>query len=148
MVLRTGISPGADQAFYRGACAAGGRVELYLPWPGFQGCGDRREAQIRVLERPSERAYALACRYHHAWHDLGPMERHLRARDIHQILGGSLDDPVAIVICWTADGSVDGSSPLAGGTGQALRAAHDHAIPVLNLAREEHLREARRLGAR
>lgn len=137
--LRTGFSPGADQAFYSGACSRDGRVELYLPWPGFEG-GERRQAPgVHVVPRPAAGAYALASRYHPCWDALDPVECHLRARDVHQVLGTRLDDPVELVICWTVDASVDGSGSLAGGTGQALRVAHDHRIPVLNLARAEHL---------
>jgi hypothetical protein len=153
--LRTGLSPGADQAFYKGARAGGGRVELYLPWPGFQAGArvagarvdgarvDGEHEQVRVLERPRKDAYALAARFHPAWGRLTECERHLRARDVHEVLGESLADPVAFVLGWTADGSLDGSGPLTGGTGQALRIAHDRAVPVFNLARPEHMRLAR-----
>jgi hypothetical protein len=42
-------------------------------------------------------------------------------------------------LCWTPDGSLDGQGRRVGGTGQALRIAHHHGIPVFNLARLEHL---------
>jgi hypothetical protein len=141
-VLRTGMSPGADQAFYRGACRANGRVQLYLPWPDFEE--DRRGGLpgVDVLWRPASAACELASRFHPRWDALGWEERHLRARDVHQVLGERLDEPVEVLVCWTPDGSLDGSDPRAGGTGQALRVAHHHSIPVLNLAREEHLKKA------
>lgn len=144
--LRTGMSPGADQAFFRGACAAAGRVELYLPWPAFEEDARSEVPGMRVLSRPTTAAYELASRYHPAWHALDSDERDLRARDVHQVLGERLDEPAEVVICWTVDGSLDGSSARAGGTGQALRVACDHGIPVLNLAREEHLTEAMSLA--
>lgn len=144
-ILRTGMSPGADQAFFRGACAAAGQVELCLPWPGFEEDA-RGEAGVRVLGRPTTAAYELASLYHPAWNALETGERDLRARDVHQVLGERLDDPAEVVICWTVDGSLDGSSKRAGGTGQALRLAHDRGIAVLNLARAEHLTEAMSLA--
>lgn len=141
-VLRTGFSPGADQAFYNGARAAGGPIELHLPWPGFEE--DKRDTMdgVRVCGELVQEAYDIASRFHPQWDALELSERHLRARDVQLILGEGFDEPVQIVICWTPDGSLDGSSPLAGGTGQGLRLAHHHGIPVLNLARPEHLRRA------
>jgi hypothetical protein len=142
LVLRTGISPGADEAFFRGARVAAGRVELYLPWPGFQAdlwSGAQRR-ELRVLAAPSEAAQELAARFHPHWRALAPRERLLLARDGHEVLGADLASPVRFVVCWTAEGSLDGSGVLADGTGQALRIAHAHGIPVFNLARPEHAR--------
>jgi predicted Rossmann-fold nucleotide-binding protein len=51
--LRTGGSPGADQAFYRGAVAAHGRVELYLPWPGFEAAIRRQAEPVRRCASPT-----------------------------------------------------------------------------------------------
>ncbi len=141
-VLRTGGSPGADQAFYRGARSAGGAVELYLPWPGFQAGSWREEPGVAVVSEPAPAAYALAARHHPRWEELSELERHLRARDVHQVLGPDLATPARLVICWTPDGSHDGAGPRAGGTGQALRVAHAHGVPVLNLARREDLDRA------
>jgi hypothetical protein len=141
-VLRTGMSPGADQAFYRGARAQGGAVELYLPWPGFEADArmEGEGAEVRELSRPSARAYELAERHHPAWGRLGAGARHLLARDGHQVLGADLATAAAFVVCWTADGSLDGAGAAAGGTGQALRIARAERVPVFNLARPEHAR--------
>jgi hypothetical protein len=140
-VLRTGLSPGADQAFYRGAVGAGGAVELYLPWPGFEaqarvdGAGELEH----VLPQPTAAACELAARFHPRWEALAADERKLLARDCHEVLGADLRSPAGCVVCWTADGSIDGAGLYADGTGQALRIAHAHGVPVLNLARPEHL---------
>jgi hypothetical protein len=140
-VLRTGLSPGADQAFYRGAMSGAGAVELYLPWPGFQS-GARLEVEggrVRVLRGPSRAAWELAPRFHPRWDELPDDARRLLARDGDQLLGVELLDPVRLVACWTADGSLDGERLYEDGTGQALRIAHHNGIPVLNLARPDHL---------
>ena len=146
-VLRTGGSPGADQSFYRGARGTHGQVELYLPWPSFEAPARREEeSEVCLFPRPSDDAYALAARFHPGWDGLSPAARHLLARDGHQVLGADLATPVQFVVCWTADGSLDGSGPRSGGTGQALRIAHHHGLPVLNLARPDHARRAARAG--
>jgi hypothetical protein len=141
-VLRTGMSPGADQAFYKGARSAGGGVELFLPWPGFEAGArlDGEGAEVCELSRPSARAYELAERHHPGWGRLGAAARHLLARDGHQVLGADLATAVGFVVCWTADGSLDGAGRGAGGTGQALRIARAERVPVFNLARPEHAR--------
>jgi hypothetical protein len=140
--LRTGLSPGADQAFYRGALSGGGSVELYLPDPGFESGAriDREPGSVRVLSRPSPRATELAAGFHHDWDSLELPARRLLARDAHEVLGDDLESPVQILVCWTADASRDGRELYDDGTGQALRIAHHHGIPVLNLARPEEIR--------
>ena len=152
-VLRTGLSPGADQAFYRGALGGGGGIELYLPWPGFRAEARREgeESRVHELPRPSPAAHALAARFHRAWDgrawaQLDEGERALLARDAHQVLGTQLDAPAACVVCWTPDGGLDGSDPRAEGTGQALRIAHHHGVPVYNVARPEHAARVLELG--
>ncbi len=140
--LRTGLSPGADQAFYEGALAGRGGVELYLPCAGFetQARSQKEGPEVAVLEEPTEAAYSLAERFHPGWPGLSPPVRRLRTRDVHEVLGRDLRVAAALVVCWTADGSLDGGGPGAGGTGQAQRVADRHGVPVLNLARPEHLR--------
>lgn len=133
-VLRTGGAPQADQAFMAGARAAEGSVELYLPWPGFQGLVEAE------LTEPSSAARALASRFHPAWSCCGRGAQALHARNCHQVLGVGLDAPVVCVVCWTPDGSLDGAARSAGGTGQALRIAASRGIPVFNLVRGEHRR--------
>jgi hypothetical protein len=60
--LRTDLSPGAEQAFYRGALAGRGDVELYLPGPAFQ-------AHAR-LPAEGHKVLALAARFHPSWYQL------------------------------------------------------------------------------
>jgi hypothetical protein len=144
LVLRTGASPGADQAFLRGAAHACGAVELYLPWPDFEESARAAAAQAAttVFGQPTPAAIELAADFHPRWMALTPASRLLRARDVHQILGADLRTPAAFVVCWTPDGSVDGSGAHAGGTGQALRVAAHHHIPVVNLAAGDGMRDA------
>jgi hypothetical protein len=140
-LLRTGLSPGADQAFYRGALHGGGDVELYLPWPRFQEHArlDAERESVRALAQPSAAACELAQRFHRDWEALEQPARRLLARDAHEVLGADLQSPAALLVCWTADGSLDGAELYDDGTGQTLRIASEHGIAVLNLARPEHV---------
>ena len=96
-----------------------------------------------MLERPSDAASELAERFDPGWAGRDACARPLLARDSHEVLGAELDSPACFVVCWTADGTLDGSACAADGTRQALRIAHGHGIPVFNLARPDHLRRMR-----
>ena len=139
--LRTGGAEGADETFQAGAEGAGGEVELYLPWPSFR----QREQAGRAaatLTRPTDPAIRLSARFHPGWARLGRPARALHARNAHQVLGRDLALPSNVIVCWTPDGSLNGATHASGGTGQALRLAAHHGVPVLNLARAEHRRAA------
>lgn len=138
-LLRTGGAKGADQAFEFGAVLGGGRVELFLPWKGFEG---RQDA---TLLEPGKDAMEIAEHYHPGWKYLKQGARKLIARNGYQVLGPDLYDPVDLIVCWTPDGSLDGTGNKTGGTGQALRIAADYGIPVLNIQREDHLAEIKSL---
>ena len=131
-LLRTGDAEGADRAFRQGAHAVDGDFEVYRPDGGYRGFEELTPGG------PTSAAYELAAHVHPAWDRCSARVKALHARNAHQVLGPDLDDPVRFVLCWTPDGSLDGSSRSAGGTGQALRIAAQHGIPVLNLASEKH----------
>ncbi len=137
--LRSGAAPGADSAFEYGA--AGGRMETFLPWAGFQG----RSSGIVLDGQVRDRAILLASVIHPNWAACSPASRLLHARDIPQIWGANLDMPVDLVICWappTKDGSVEG------GTRTAVEAARAAGVPVFNLAVPGTLERLRSLYGR
>ena len=121
--LRSGHAPGADQAFERGART---NAEIYLPWTGFE----RNVPTMAryVLDAPFTPAYELASKHHPRWDWLRASQRALHARNAHEAFGRFLDDPSLFVICWTP-----GAKSI-GGTGQVIRMAHAHEIPVYDLA--------------
>lgn len=132
--LRSGHAPGMDRAFEGGAYR---QAEVYLPWPSFER-SEPIEADV-IVDKPSIAAMLTVTEYHPRGYSLKASTRTLMARNAHQILGRELDDPVSFVVCWTPDGSLDGEGPDTGGTGQALRIATHHHVPVFNLARADHL---------
>ncbi len=93
-----------------------------------------------MLGQPTPAAYELAATFHPAWSRLPRAVRALHARNAHQVLGADLASPARFVLCWTPDGSLDGRGRRVGGTGQALRIARHHGIPVFNIARLEHVK--------
>ena len=124
-ILRSGGASGADEAFARG----GIHSEIYLPWSGF-----RNNTNYRFTS-PSEDAFPMAANLHPAWDKLSQGAQKLMARNCHQVLGYDLQTPCAFVVCWTKDGAEtrEQCSSKTGGTGQAIRLASDHNIPVFNL---------------
>ncbi len=121
--LRSGHASGADSAFEAGA---GPEAEIWLPWRGFNG------SKSPLLPIPA--AFAMAEEYHPNWKAMNLGGRSLHARNCHQVMGRDLVSPVEFVICWTYDGGASG------GTGQALRIAEAHNIPVYNLYADRHRR--------
>jgi len=118
LVLRSGGAEGADSAFERGA--EPDKKEIFLPWQSYNG-------NKSLLYTPLWEAYNIAEYYHPNWSACTSGVRALMARNSHQILGASLNDPVLFVLCWTPNGAGGG------GTGQAIRLAEDQNIPVFDM---------------
>ena len=129
-VLRSGAARGADQAFERGANAAAGLKEIYLPEEGFSR---RSSDEAGVTADIPEKAFEIAARIHPAWHKLDNRGCRLQARNVMQVLGADCESPADVVICWTPDGRDRG------GTSQAIRLAREHNIPILNLGASERV---------
>lgn len=132
--VRSGAADGADTAFERGALAGGGKTEIWLPWPGFNGHADTGLYPLPVH-------YAHAQQHHPAWEHLGRGPRALHARNVGQVLGADLASPVRFVLCYTPDGceSLEGRSRTTGGTGMAIAIAVGAGVPVYNLANSDAL---------
>lgn len=120
--LRSGGAWGSDAAFEAGLLRPE-HAEVYLPAPGFN-------SHASPLHDITPEAFALAERFHPAWHRCNDFARRCHARNSYQVLGRDLASPARAIVCWTP-GAMD-----VGGTAQALRIARhpDYAIPVYNLA--------------
>lgn len=131
MVLRSGGAKGADTAFEHGTI---GPKQIFLPWNGFNG----RTMQRGLLGADEKKAYEIAAKHHPAWNRLSDAAKKFMARNTHQVLGASCEDPSAFVLCWTPDGSIGKTTSKTGGTGQAIRLAYAYGIPIFNLQRDDH----------
>lgn len=133
--LRTGGADGADAAFLG---VARGKVELYLPWPGFNGhsghskgivCGN--DLTLRVIAKS----------HHPRWGALSDGAKKLMTRNVAQVLGlhPLISEMSEFVICWTPEGKGGG------GTGQAIRIARAYDVPVYDLALEANREKVKEL---
>lgn len=128
-ILRSGGAAGADESFEQGvesfcktnSVSADVLREIYLPWKHFR----KNESSLYGSDKA---ARMLAKEYHPRWDIVSCAGRDFHARNCYQILGRDLRTPSRFVLCWTPEGKITG------GTGQALRIAQDHDIPILNFA--------------
>lgn len=82
--LRTGGADGADNAFLEGCRAGNGKVELWLPWQGFNGHRSEFTPDRNEL-------YQIASLLHPAWKGLKDSVKRLHSRNVGQILGEHFD---------------------------------------------------------
>jgi len=110
--------------------------EIFIPWKGFGKFDDG------VLMDPSvvPRAREIAAAAHPGWDHCSDGAQKMHVRNVSQVYGAKLDNPVAFAMCWTKNGALthdgpDGTNRDDGGTGQAIRIAGRSGIPVLNMQR-------------
>lgn len=125
--LRSGHADGADMTFEMAVCDRDQEMQIFLPWPKFNGAPERDSRYISAIPHW---AYQSVDRYHPASNRLTMAGRKLMARNAMQIFGPNGESPVKFVVCYTKDGQASG------GTGQAIRIAQKHRIPVYNLHNE------------
>lgn len=133
--LCSGGARGADTWFANGSRSAGGSMEIFLP------VARQGDAGIDASRLPtSTKAHELARQPHPAWDRLSQDVQRLIARNVNQILGPGLDDPVRFVVCWAPGSRMKNGLvvDVVGGTGLAVRLAASRDIPVFNLHEPEH----------
>lgn len=123
--LRSGHADGADMAFETGAITGNGKMEIFVPWFGFNGAPTDHPDYIRP--RATQELAEFSMQFHPNWGALSDAAKLLMMRNACQILGLTGDSPVDMVICWTQGGRQGG------GTGQALRIAEHYNIPIFDL---------------
>lgn len=121
----SGGADGADSAFERGAVI---NRQIFLPWDGFNGKSVEGLNKLHNTWKYSVPPFneELVRKYHPKPSALSDAGWKFMSRNSYQVLGEDLDTPVNFVLCWTKDGKASG------GTGQALRIAKDHGIPIFN----------------
>lgn len=131
-ILRSGGASGADTSFELGCNDSNGNKEIFLPWKNFN-------RNTSLLYTPTENAKLIASEIHLGWKFMKLPAKLLIARNMHQILGINLNDPVSCVICWTEDGceSIEQYSIKTGGTGSAIALASIQNIPIYNLCNSD-----------
>ena len=125
--VRSGHAPGADLAFEQGALD---NTIVYLPWPGFNGpCLTRYAISLdRVRREVRAKAQRSVNYFHPNPSALSGTGYRFMCRNYFQIFGTKIEpNPVSAVVCWTPGGTGGG------GTGQAIRIARHHKIPVIDL---------------
>lgn len=136
-LLRSGAAIGADTAFEAGADAR----EIFLPWEGFQQRSAKEPGVFVTADLPcAAAAEALAAEHHPAWPRLSQGARRLHTRNATQVLGPALDAPSSFVLCWAREHRMEGGRvvDVSGGTGLAVRLAHQRRIPIFHLGLPEH----------
>jgi len=133
-ILRSGAADGADKAFELGCVSAGGKKEIWLPWKGFNDYED-----TGLYPNPGHFAKAEVALSH--WAKLTQGAKRLHARNVGQVFGAHLEEPVDFVLCWTPDGATtrDQCTTKTGGTATAIKLASDANIPVINIAAYEDI---------
>jgi len=144
--IRSGGADGPDRASQNGVerfCKDRGidpceRQEIFIPHENFKGL--RSDVKRGIFDFRKDNNYLeaieIAKRHYRKDRNTDNWEewmRNLMGRNTFQILGSSLSIPSTSVICYTSDGSLDGSEKTSGGTGQALRLAKSYNVPVFNL---------------
>lgn len=119
-VLRSGGAVGADAAFESGVLLETAK-EIWVPYVGFRGHKSKMT--------PSKEAFAIAKSIHPAWDRLNNVGKALHARNCHQVLGISLNEPSKFLLCWTPQGQIKG------GTATAIKLALNNNIPILNFGK-------------
>lgn len=127
-VLRSGGANGADTAFEDGCDDGKGKKEIFLPWREFN-------QNSSPLYSVDDRALALAKEIHPAYNSLSRTAKLLIGRNMHQVLGKTLSQPVACVVCWTPDSCKHHTqyTRTTGGTGSAIALASILDIPIFNI---------------
>jgi len=122
-ILRSGGAKGSDRAFEYGAHE---QKEIWIPWNGFEG----KYLDKKMFFLYTDEAVPIAAKAHPNWVKLTQGAKKLHARNVNQVLGPDLKTLSEFVVCWTPDGKDSG------GTGQAIRVARDHNVPVYNIHNE------------
>lgn len=129
--LRSGGANGADSAFEKGAASA---KDIFLPYKGFNG----NRSSLYTID-PA--CFELAAQVHGVWHRCSDFAKKAHARNTLQVLGKTLSEPSAFLICYTRDGARRESetSAATGGTRTAIVLADRCNVPILNLGFAPHL---------
>jgi hypothetical protein len=145
--LSSGDAEGADTAFYEGAIVSphyhvlGARI--YLAWDGVRGRHhDPKNYFYDASKFPTwETANSLASEIHPAWDHCKRGARAMHSRNIYQVMGHCLTDPISSLLYWARPVGKD--EKVSGGTNQALQTSIKFGIKNrINLYTDEGMARA------
>ena len=145
--LSSGDAVGADRAFYEGALQSPRFSEvgcrIYLAWNGVGGRyhdpdNGFYDATQFTETYPQAEALALAARG--SFEGLGRGGRALHTRNVFQIYGHTLKEPVSCVLFWAVPQGRSGK--VKGGTSTAVTLAQQAGIKTINLYTDQSQRSA------
>lgn len=133
-LFRSGGANGADDVVTKYAA----KSEIYVPWLGFNGV----YGGIKPFFSSKHRT--LVEEIHPAFDKLSSAALKLHMRNINQVLGPDIDQPLLsdLVVCWTENGEEKG------GTATAIKLAKRYNIPIINLGREEDVKKLQELKSK
>ena len=135
VVLRSGDAVGSDRAFQEGS---NNYISYKKDYYNLVVSGNATKLPYSTWALTTARNIAESI--HPAWHLCREYARAMHTRNVFQILGLQLKDPVEFVVCWTPEAEIQESqlSIRTGGTATALRLAFQHGISLYNLAYKPH----------
>ena len=134
--LRSGKAGGSDSAFEYGVSLSDypDNKEIYIPWPKFEG--NEIQGEKICLDNPDTMNYAISVKYakeiHPAWEKLSQGGKKLHQRNVHQVLGRDLENPVPSLFLLACS-DVDKNGDAKGGTRTAWMLAKQFNIPCFNI---------------
>lgn len=141
-ILRSGGATGADSAFEEGWKLSSGKMEIYLPWDGFEKKrGGRPGYFSNMPDLPILEEYVT--RFHPKGEKLQQSFRKLMKRNCYQILGYDLNTKTDLVIMFAPEIKKDSFGKIkncSGGTGFAVRMAYEFGIPIFSMGIPAHVR--------
>lgn len=127
--LRTGGSWGADQAAFNGFSKVNGKIELYLPYQGF----NEHRGILWSQENWDE-----AAKQHPYWETMSLNGKLFHARNVSIALGLDNQSPVDLMVSWTPEGEEVGGSMM------CLKLARLNKILSFNLGSKTGLTKLRK----
>lgn len=120
-ILRSGGADGADLAFENGA----NKKQIWLPWLGFN-----KSIEKFIFSKELTEPLARLVINNQHWDRLSEAGKKMHCRNVHQVLGNLVDEPVSeFVLCWTK------GAEIIGGTATAIKLANKFDIPVFNFGK-------------
>lgn len=140
--FRSGDADGSDRAFYKGFLQAGGNMEIYLPWNGFNGSFED-DVFINTPKLDNyDKATEILKEVLPYYDNLKDSHRSLHTRNVYQVLGRRLNEPSDLCVYYAEPTGKNGH--VKGGTNTAVQLCKLYDVPSFNLWYPNVLEEIKR----